>query len=164
MNSDDDLLAELKAALASSRHPREEQQLADAKEAFAFYAVSEEFAALVFDSALEDEMAQASRSTDTVRALTFEAGELALDVEISTDGVVGQVSPAGRAVVEAERGDGSRTRVDTDDLGAFTLAVAGHGPVRFRVRRGDAATETGSEAALPDLVADLVTDWVNAAG
>lgn len=146
---DDALLAELKQALARSRHPQQEKLIMDAQDAFTFLAVSDEFAALVFDSLWEDKLETASRSLATIRTLTFESAGLSLELEVSGDGVVGQVSPPGAATVEAERADGRRSVVETDEFGSFTLASPGSGPMRFHVSRGDAVT---------------VTDWFNAAG
>lgn len=146
---DDALLAELKQALERSRHPHEDKLIADAQDAFTFLTVSDEFAALVFDSLWEDKLETASRSLSTIRTLAFESAGLSLELEVSAEGVVGQVSPPGAATVEAERADGRRSAVETDEFGSFTLDAPGSGPVRFHVSRGATGT---------------VTDWFNAAG
>ena len=143
------LLAELKQALAATRSPNQDRVIADAQDAFVFLAVQDEFAALVFDSLWEDELETNSRALDTIRTLTFETAGLSLEIEISADGIVGQVAPPGAASVQLERGDGRRSVVETDELGSFTLVAHGPGPVRFHVSRGGIET---------------VTDWVNAAG
>ena len=146
---DELLLAELKQALARSRHPHEDKLIADAQDAFSFLAVHDEFAALVFDSLWEDKLETTSRAVTTIRTLAFESAEISLEIEVSADGVVGQVSPAGAATVEAERANGRRSSVDTDDFGSFTLLTPGSGPMRFHVSRG---------------AEGVVTDWFNAAG
>jgi hypothetical protein len=144
---DDSLLVALGEALAAARHPEQERLIADAQEAFSFSAIQDELAALVFDSLWENKLDTASRSVADVRTLVFESSELSLEIEISEDGFVGQVTPPGRVEVEAERADGQRSRATTDDLGMFTLTSLGAGPVRFHLRRDGATT---------------VTDWINA--
>jgi hypothetical protein len=149
MHDDDALLAELKAALDAARHPRQEKLTADARDAFSFLAVSDEFAALVFDSLWEDALETTSRAATTIRSLAFESADLSLEVEISADAVVGQLSPAAVTRIVAEWGDGTRRDTESDEFGTFRLVPGGSGPVRFRI--GPAA-------------AAVVTDWVNAAG
>ncbi len=147
--ADEALLAELKQALRQSGQPHPGQVIADAQDAFSFLAVHDEFAALVFDSLWEDELETTSRALTGIRTLVFESGDLSLEIEVTADGVVGQVSPPGAATVEAERADGRRTEVVTDEFGSFTLSSPGSGPMRFHLSRGAGAT---------------VTDWINAAG
>jgi hypothetical protein len=149
MHDDDALLAELKAALDRAQHPRQEKLTADARDAFSFLAVSDEFAALVFDSLWEDELETTSRAATAIRSLAFESPDLSLEVEISTDAVVGQLSPAAVTRIEAEWADGTRRTVESDEFGTFRLDPGGSGPVRFR---------------LGPVAAAVVTDWVNAAG
>ncbi len=146
---DDALLVELKQALERSRHPDDDQLIANAQDAFSFLAVHDEFAALVFDSLWEDKLETTSRAVTTIQTLAFESAELSLEIEVSADGVVGQVSPTGAATVEAERADGRRSSVEADEFGSFTLVTPGTGPMRFHVSRG---------------AAGVVTDWFNAAG
>jgi len=145
--NDDALLAALGEALARARHPRQDELIAKGQDAFSFAAITDELAALVFDSLWEDKLESASRATViATRTLAFESDDLSLEIEISDDGVVGQVSPPGPAEVVAERPDGRRSTVHTDELGSFTLRAPGSGPLRFRLRR-DAST--------------AVTDWIN---
>lgn len=146
--NDEVLLAALKDALAPAQHPRHDQLIADAQDAFSFATIADEVAALVFDSMWEDKLETASRAVATVRTLVFESADLSLEIEVSSDGIIGQVTPGGQATVEAERADGRRTVIDTDEFGSFTLAAPGSGPLRFHLRGG------GTSA---------VTDWVNAA-
>lgn len=146
MQDDDALLAALGEALARSRHPRQAEVIANAQDAFAFAAITDELAALVFDSLWEDKLESASRSATATRTLAFESDQLSLEIEVSGDGVVGQVSPPGSAEVIAERPDGRQITVRTDELGSFTLASPGSGPLRFRLIRSGTT---------------VITDWIN---
>jgi hypothetical protein len=145
---DEVLLAALREALATAQHPRDDQLIADAQDAFSFSTITDEVAALVFDSLWEDKLETASRAVASVRTLVFESAELSLEIEVSSEGIVGQVTPGGLTTVEAERPNGRRAVIDTDEFGSFTLASPGSGPLRFHLR--------GSGAR-------AVTDWVNAA-
>ncbi len=146
---DEVLLAALGEALATAQHPRHAQLIADAQDAFSFSTITDEVAALVFDSMWEDKLETATRAATTVRTLVFESAELSLELEVSDSGVVGQVSPPASAEVVVERPDGGRTSVVTDDLGSFTMDSAISGPVRFHLGRMDSVT---------------VTDWINVPG
>lgn len=146
---DEVLLAALSEALASTRHPRHDQLIADAQDAFSFSTITDEVAALVFDSMWEDKLETATRATSTVRTLVFESTELSLELEVTGRGVVGQVSPPASVEVIVERPNGRRTAVQTDDLGSFTMDAAISGPVRFHITSGDTTT---------------VTEWVNSSG
>lgn len=147
---DDALLAALGEALATARHPRSVDLIAGAQDAFSFAGITDEVAALVFDSMWEDKVETASRAaTTSVRTLVFESAALSLEIEVAPDGIVGQVTPGDAAIVEAERSDGRRTSVQPDEFGWFSLPAPGSGPLRFHVSAG------GTKA---------VTDWVNATG
>jgi hypothetical protein len=149
-NDDEALLAALGEALITARHPRSAELIASAQDAFSFASITDEVAALVFDSMWEDKLETASRAAATsVRTLVFESAELSLEIEVSSDGIVGQVTPGNEAIIEAERSDGRRTLVHPDEFGWFSLPAPGPGPLRFHIRAG------GRKA---------VTDWVNATG
>ena len=104
-------------------------------------SVDDEPAALVYDSNLDTYLFAAVRAgAPAQRQLTFEAGGLALELEISGAGhLVGQVVPAQTALVEL-RHRGGTTPVETDDLGYFQLGSLPEGPVSFRyLPKGSAA-------------------------
>jgi hypothetical protein len=105
--------------------------------------LQEELAALVFDSAAEQEVV-AMRSIDVdTRLLSFVNDYLTLDVELHGDGttIVGQVTPAGVERLDIERFDGLAIPAELDEFGRFSASVP-HGPVRLRV------------------VGQLVTPWI----
>jgi hypothetical protein len=149
-SDDEALLAALREALATTLHPRRDELIASAQDAFSFASITDEVAKLVFDSMWEDKLETASRATATsVRTLVFESDDLTLEIEVSSEGVVGQITPGDGATIEAERSDGRRSGVQTDEFGWFSLPALGPGPLRFHVSAG---------------AAKAVTDWVNATG
>lgn len=139
---DDALLAALGEALATARHPDTDLIIAQGQEAFAFASVGDEFALLVYDSLLENELAGASRAAPDSRTVIFESDAVSVEVEIAADSIVGQVAPPGPAAVVAEFSDGRQVEAEADDLGCFTLPASGPGAIRFRVTRDDTTTVT----------------------
>ena len=82
-----DNLAALGEALARARHPRQDELIANCQDAFSFAAITDELAALVFDSLWEDKLESASRATViATRTLAFESDDLSLEIEFSGDG------------------------------------------------------------------------------
>jgi hypothetical protein len=145
-DDDDELLAELGQALREPG-PIAEQFVTAGEGAFAWRTVEEDLAlaALAYDSLLDDELAVRARSQSPPRALVFEAPGLAVEVQVSGEGVVGQLTPAGVGEVSLLTPDGPAARADADDIGCFVFGPPPPGPVRLECRTSDAA---------------LVTDWV----
>jgi hypothetical protein len=79
--------------------------------------------------------------------LTFQAGELSVDVEVGEDGLMGQVLPPRPARVEVLSGPGPATVLTVDELGRFTGQAPPAGPFALRLR-------TGGEV--------VVTEWLRA--
>jgi len=143
---DDDLMSELSAAVA-------EQQLVppdaleDALGAFNLRGVDQELALLtiLYDSLLDQESLVRGASQASVRTLTFTRGEFSLEIELTEDGIVGQVLPYQSANVTLVTRAAVVATIDTDEWGSFILPKSG-GSVRL-------IWSTGSEK--------MVTDWFN---
>jgi hypothetical protein len=107
--------------------------IAGAGTSLALRSIDDELASLVYDSMTDDDLFVGVRSgTRTVRQLSFEAGELVLEMEVTGDRyLVGQVVPPQVAVVEL-RHRGGTTNVETDELGCFHFRGVPEGPVSFR--------------------------------
>ena len=73
------------------------------------------------------------------------AAPLAIELEGSGRGALGQGEPPAEGDVYVEASDGSVTEAKADDLGFFVLTAVPEGPVRLRLE-----TATGR----------LVTQWV----
>ena len=148
--SDEQLMEALGSGLRAVDHvPRE--VMAAAKASYTWLDIDAELAALTFDSITESPEMAGVRSGGGPRALTFEHGDVVVDVEIDDDGtVVGQVAPAPVEWVEVHQAAaGEPMRIATDERGRFRVPGIGHGPFRLlcRFRAG---------APFPM----LLTDWV----
>ncbi|MEU9559725.1 hypothetical protein [Streptomyces fumanus] len=105
-----------------------------AVEAFALHDLDARLAELTFDSLVDGIPVRGE--TDPPRMLTFHAGEVGLDVEVSAQGLIGQVLPPQPARIEVLSGPGAAHALVADDLGRFTADVAPAGPFALRLRAG----------------------------
>jgi hypothetical protein len=102
-----------------------------------------ELAMLIFDS--EHGPALTRADTAMLRGLTFTSATLTIQLELSADGVMGQVEPASEVLVEVLDDDGVVASGTSDDLGFFEIGTVPRGRFRLRCR--------GPEV-------DVVTCWV----
>ncbi|MFB7495556.1 hypothetical protein ACFC09_12780 [Streptomyces sp. NPDC056161] len=123
--------------------PTELRQLA--LDAYALYDLDARVAELTFDSLVD---ALPVRGVlDAPRMLTFRAGELTVDVEVTGQGLMGQVLPPQSARIEVLGGPQTAVPVPVDDLGRFTSDARPSGPFALRLR-------TGADV--------IVTEWLRA--
>jgi hypothetical protein len=118
--------------IANLLDPIPAQLLDDAMQAFTLRTLDAELAELTFDS-WEQEPATRVRGGGP-RLLTFEAGGVAVEVEVANGRLVGRLLPGGPAEVGVQRRDGE-VRLLCDDLGRFAAEGLSRGPVRLRVAR-----------------------------
>ncbi|MFJ7074220.1 hypothetical protein [Streptomyces sp. NPDC098781] len=116
-----------------------------AVEAFALHDLDARIAELTFDS-VEDAIAVRG-AVDVPRMLTFRAGEVTVDVELTAQGLMGQVLPPQQARIEVLGGPQTAMPVVADDMGRFTSEAPPSGPFALRLR-------TGGEV--------VVTEWLRA--
>lgn len=141
-DDDERLLAELDAALRA-RAAVPDELVQTGKEMFGWRLIDAELAALTFDST----SAEGSRTLATVRgqapprALSFHSDRLNIEVEISGDGLRGQIIPPRRATVEVDDGTDPRPRVRCDSDGWFSLPPTA-GRFRMTVRADGFAVRT----------------------
>ena len=140
-----DLLeAELRrAATVLEPMPAELRQIA--VEAFALHDLDARIAELTFDSVTD--AIPVRGAVDVPRMLTFHAGEVTVDVELSGQGLMGQVLPPQSARIEVLSGPRAASPLATDAMGRFTHAAPPAGPFALRLRTGDSV---------------VVTDWLTA--
>ena len=147
-----ELLDRLREAVASDEVPAE--VLSAAKAAFTWRTIDAELAELAYDS-LEDQAALAGvRGPGGPRALTFEAGDAVIEIEVEAAGgtrrLEGQVVPADVRMLELHRIDTPEpVRLASDSLGRFRADGVRPGRLRLLCRfgpRGGGAT--------------LLTEWV----
>ena len=139
---DDPLLADLRR-LAGVVDPVPNQVTAYARSALGWRRIDAELAELLVDSQLEATTTTRS-SADLSRTLTFRSRDLDVDVELQPNEEVvllGQLAPAGRAEIEAQRDDGSIVAsTEADELGRFRLELGAGDRIRLVVRREPPAT------------------------
>lgn len=99
-------------------------------------------AELIFDSACDVEPAGLTRSAGSARTLTFRAGEIVVEIEVTDAGIVGQLSPARRGRIVAHGVDGPYAETAVDEMGFFSLAAPPSGPVRLQARTEGYAVAT----------------------
>ncbi|MDO0924705.1 hypothetical protein QQY24_04455 [Streptomyces sp. TG1A-8] len=123
--------------------PVELRQLA--LDAYAFHDLDARLAELTFDSLVDGLPVRGV--SEAPRLLTFRAGELTVDVEVTADGLIGQVLPPQRARIEVLGGPRTVRPVSVDALGRFTGEQPPAGPFALRL-------STGTEV--------IVTEWLRA--
>ncbi|MFC8358294.1 hypothetical protein ACFUIY_00320 [Streptomyces griseorubiginosus] len=114
-----------------------------AVEAFALHDLDSRIAELSFDSVVD--ALPVRGATAAPRMLTFHAGEVTVDVELTAQGLMGQVLPPRPARIEVLSGPRPGAPLTTDDMGRFTCEVPPTGPFALRLR-----TDEGV----------IVTDWL----
>lgn len=114
-------------------------------DAYALHDLDARVAELTFDSLVD--AIPVRGVTDAPRMLTFSAGEVMLDVEVTARGLMGQVLPPQPARIEVLGGPGSTVPLTVDDMGRFSADSAPSGPFALRLRTGE------------DVV---VTEWLRA--
>ncbi|MEU2614277.1 hypothetical protein ABZ570_22250 [Micromonospora sp. NPDC007271] len=140
---DDALTAELGAALWNTG-PVPEEFLTAARAAFAWRHVDTDLALaeLMFDSACDAEPAGLTRSSGATRTLSFRSGPVVLEIEVTDDGIVGQLSPPRGGRVSAQTAAGTYDEAPVDAVGFFSLSAPPPGPVRLRARTDRYAVAT----------------------
>ncbi|MFR0355803.1 hypothetical protein [Streptomyces sediminimaris] len=121
--------------------PAELRQIA--VDAFALHDLDAKIAELTFDSVVD--AIPVRGATDVPRMLTFHAGGVTVDVELSAHGLMGQVLPPQTAGVEVLGGPVAGSPLQTDAMGRFTYGEPPAGPFALRLRTGQGV---------------LVTDWL----
>ena len=145
---DDELLARLaEAQRATESVPREFIEVG--KAAFAWRNFDAELAELVYDSALEGaQLAGQIRAEQAqLRALTFTAAALTIEVEVTGEALLGQLVPPEAGEVKVITPAGEVQVEPIDDVGCFTIRPVPAGSFRNHCR-----TASGTFVA---------TNWLN---
>ncbi len=141
---DDRLEEELRQA-AAILDPVPAEVYRAALEAYALVDLDAKIAGLTFDSLTHGIPVRGV--TDAPRMLTFDTGELTVDVEVTPHGMFGQLMPPQAARIEVLGGARTARALDADELGRFTSDDPLSGPFALKVRAGQ------------DVV---VTEWLRA--
>jgi hypothetical protein len=132
---DDDLISALQEALRA-REVVPDEFVEAGKAAFAWRNIDAELARLTYDSVRDLELAASLRAEEaTIRALTFTSARLTIELEITTDAVLGQIVPAQPATIIVQPGAaGTQTEVRADEIGCFTIQPIPAGAFRLQCR------------------------------
>ncbi|MCX4570739.1 hypothetical protein ACF09G_02740 [Streptomyces albogriseolus] len=138
--ADEELLEEELRQAASLLDPVPPALLQSAVDAFALRDLEARVAELTFDSLVDAIPVRGAAAAP--RMLTFSAGEVTLDVEVTEEGLIGQVLPPAPARVEILTGPRPAATATTDDMGRFTAAVTPSGPFALRLHTPDEVVMT----------------------
>ncbi|MFJ3670090.1 hypothetical protein ACIPSE_26910 [Streptomyces sp. NPDC090106] len=130
----DDLLEEELRAAAAIVDPVPPPLLQLAMEAYALHDLDARIAELTFDSLVD--AIPVRGATQVPRMLTFHVGEVTVDVEVTGEGLLGQVLPPQQALIEVLGGPQTAVPLVADELGRFTGPVPPGGPFALRLRTG----------------------------
>jgi hypothetical protein len=135
MVPDDDVVDLTDKLRALDDDPPPAALLAAARAAFSWRTVDSDLCRPSYDSLL-DEALTPTRGDHDSRLLRFELTDVALDVEVATEGssrtLVGQLMPAVAAELTVRHGGEVETSVRADDLGRFVLDDVRPGPLSIR--------------------------------
>ena len=156
-HDDDDEFADVLAALSAAGRLDDAppEAVAAAKSAFFWHTMDQELAELTYDSLLDPQAlagVRAGSATLAPRRLTFESGDLTVELESTPSGpsgatrrLIGQLVPPQEGHVHVRHAGGGTT-VTADEMGRFTVPDLAPGPISLRVQ--------------PAGGAEVVTDWV----
>jgi hypothetical protein len=149
---DDAWLEEELRGLAARLEPVPDRLVQAAVDAYAWRTVDADLAELVFDSLADQDEAALVRGPQQERLLSFRAGGLTIEVEVTAAGpsrrLIGQLVPPQRAEVQIRHQDEVVTLI-TDEFGRFIAESLPAGPVSLRCGPADQAHRS-----------PVVTDWV----
>lgn len=144
---DDQLLEAVGEALRAGPVPAD--VIEAAKQAYAAYDLDAQFAALLYDSARDEEAELvATRAEQAVlRAMTFGSAALTIELEIGEDSILGQLLPPQAGLVNVQLAKGEEITVSVDEAGGFVIRPIPAASFRLRCH-----TATGISA---------LTDWIS---
>jgi hypothetical protein len=133
-NADEELLAELREALAAHAAVPPEF-VAVAKSAYAWHHIDVELAQLIYDSRHDTELTASLRSeAASIRALTFASRRFSIEVEVTEDALLGQLIPPQPGTVDLQMSAGETTDAEIDEVGCFSIEPKPDGRFRLRFR------------------------------
>jgi hypothetical protein len=139
LSDDEQLLVVLREALAAARAVPPEV-IAAGKAAFAWRTIDAELAALTYDSAETADMLAAGTRAEpaSLRALTFTGADMTIELEVTSEALVGQITPArGGQSVAVRVGTTEVASAVADEVGYFSLRPVPTEPFRLLIRTAD---------------------------
>jgi hypothetical protein len=116
-----------------------------AKNAFAWHNIDAELAQLTYDSTGPLEPAAMATRSDTagIRELTFSSPRLTIELEVTSDSLLGQIIPVQVATIDIQFRTGSTRTVSSDEVGFFAVSPVPQGLFRLRCRAPGSDVVTG---------------------
>jgi hypothetical protein len=147
--ADEELLAALGEAV-KARSAVPEWFVETGKNAYAWHNIDAELAQLTYDSDSDSDAdrgaAAAVRSEPaSIRALTFTSARLSIELEVTSDSLVGQLIPPRAGTLEVHT-TGGVTSSPVDEIGCFAVTPIPASPFRLRCRAEDGT--------------DVLTGWI----
>lgn len=133
LNDDDQLTTALAEALRDGRGVPA-WFTASAKAAFAWHDIDAELATVTRDSMTGDPTVLFRAELAPLRALTFSATTVAIEVEVTGQALVGQVVPEQQVELELRPEDGSAQMVVVDAVGSFVIRPLPSAPFRLHCK------------------------------
>ncbi|MFJ8158993.1 hypothetical protein [Streptomyces sp. NPDC094468] len=131
---DADLLEEELRQAAAVLDPLPAGLLQLAMEAYALHDLDARIAELTFDSLVDAVPVRGAEAPP--RMLTFQAGDLTVDIEVTGDGLLGQLLPPQPARIELLGTPAAGGALTADGMGRFASDTAPVGPFALRLRTG----------------------------
>jgi hypothetical protein len=147
-NDDEGLLGALDDAVRSARDVPD-RFVEAGKASYAWHGIDAELARLTYDSAtMEPAGAVATTRAEaaSLRAMTYAAKELVIELEVTDDALLGQLVPPQAGEVELRSSDGTTSTVPVDEVGWFSFRPIPAGTFRLSCRPADGR--------------DVTTDWI----
>lgn len=119
--------------------------------AYAWHNIDAQLAQLTYDSSRDQDLEGVTRSAGTrsepasIRGLTFTSVRLSIELEVTTDSLVGQIIPPRQGTIEQQARDGETAITPIDEIGCFYIHPVPSGSFRLRCRTDDGI--------------DVVTNW-----
>lgn len=144
MANDEVLLVELREALRSADEVPD-GFVAAGKAAFAWRTVDAELAALADEFSADDVLAGTRAEHAAVRALSFHASDISIELEVTSDALLGQLVPPRSGQIDVQCQDGTQQSASVDDSGWFSIS-----PVPTAMFRLQLQTATDN----------VITEWI----
>jgi hypothetical protein len=119
--------------------------------AYAWHDIDAQLAQLTYDSSCDQDLEGVMRSVGarsepaSIHTLTFTSVRLSIELEVTTDSLVGQIIPPRQGTVEQQARDGGTATTPIDEIGCFYIQPVPKGSFRLRCRTQDGV--------------DVVTNW-----
>jgi hypothetical protein len=144
MTNDEQLFIELHEALRTAERVPDEFITAG-KAAFAWRTVDAELAALAEEFTADEALAGVRAEHAAVRALSFHASNISIDLEVTSDALLGQLVPPRPGQIEVQGQDSTRHTATVDETGWFAVRPLPSSMFRLHLRT---ATD------------NVITEWV----